>query len=496
MQILNTILLILLFIFCLSILIIVHEVGHFLTAKYFKVYIKEFSIGFGPALLHKKRKNGETYFSIRAVPLGGYVAMYGEGEALDPSLGIDESRSYEKLKRWKKIVILFAGVFNNAVLALILFFISESCFPQQGMYLSYVDVAPSSIAEKANIKKEDYVAVRQAYYLDKDNKPVASKGNYTLDVGASISFKDGGTKKVAAVLTTMGATYNYRSYDGLLRYFAVDYDGYVDFGTEYKASDATVRQADFTVTTATSWHKQYIGTEWVRLSTTKPSNPAVKQAYYQEEEIEGKIRKVIYKWDGNNWVPAVNSDVVASGYVTPTDVDQYAIWKDIEADKTLHPITLNEKMVEEKHTLESSGLSFLYEEWWNTPGEMFAKPWTDFGNASGLIVKTIGSLFYSAETWKDIGGIVAIGVQTSNVLTNMGLGRFIYIWAVISVNLAIVNLFPFPGLDGWQILVLAVEGIFHKQIPDKVKHALSLIGMALLFAFMIIILVKDVIGLF
>ena len=62
--------------------------------------------------------------------------------------------------------------------------------------------------------------------------------------------------------------------------------------------------------------------------------------------------------------------------------------------------------------------------------------------------------------------------------------------------LAIVNLFPFPGLDGWQILVIAVEGIFHKEIPAKVKTIISFIGLIVLFAFMAIILIKDVIGLF
>jgi regulator of sigma E protease len=62
----------------LAVLISIHEAGHLSMAKLFKVYCFEYSIGFGPKLLHVKRKNGETYFSIRALPFGGYCSMYGE----------------------------------------------------------------------------------------------------------------------------------------------------------------------------------------------------------------------------------------------------------------------------------------------------------------------------------------------------------------------------------------------------------------------------------
>ena len=84
---------ILLFIVCLSLLIMIHELGHFTAAKIFKVYVMEYSIGFGPALIHKKRKDGETYFSLRAIPFGGYVSMFGEEVQLEEGQTIDKSRS-------------------------------------------------------------------------------------------------------------------------------------------------------------------------------------------------------------------------------------------------------------------------------------------------------------------------------------------------------------------------------------------------------------------
>ena len=71
----------LLFIVSLGMLVTIHEAGHFSMAKLFNVYCREFSIGFGPALLKRKKEGKETYFSIRAIPLGGYVSMFGEDAA-------------------------------------------------------------------------------------------------------------------------------------------------------------------------------------------------------------------------------------------------------------------------------------------------------------------------------------------------------------------------------------------------------------------------------
>ena len=114
---------------------------------------------------------------------------------------------------------------------------------------------------------------------------------------------------------------------------------------------------------------------------------------------------------------------------------------------------------------------------------------------NNLEYKTIGGLFIG-RGWNQVGGIVAIYNQSSQIFMNYNASLFIYLWALISVNLAVFNLLPFPGLDGWQLLVLFVEKVFKKEIPQKVKSIISFVGMILLFTFMILIIVKDVIGLF
>ena len=133
---------------------------------------------------------------------------------------------------------------------------------------------------------------------------------------------------------------------------------------------------------------------------------------------------------------------------------------------------------------------------YNTFGDAVKYTFVDFGEASTAIVRGLGELITTRDGWKNIGGIIQIGVVSTQILQQNGFGKFLMLWGLISVNLGIVNLLPFPGLDGWHLLVIAVEGIFRKEIPSKVKNIISIVGVAILFVLMILIVIKDIIGLF
>ncbi len=113
----NWILSIIAFIFILSVIVIIHELGHLLTAKYFGVYCEEFAIGMGPTLY--KRKGKETTFAIRALPIGGFVSMAGE-QGVECE-NIPHERTINGIKAWQKIVVMAAGSFMNIMLAWALF---------------------------------------------------------------------------------------------------------------------------------------------------------------------------------------------------------------------------------------------------------------------------------------------------------------------------------------------------------------------------------------
>ncbi|MBN1382727.1 MAG: RIP metalloprotease RseP [Deltaproteobacteria bacterium] len=102
----------------LGILIFVHELGHFLVAKYSGVGVLKFSLGFGPKLIGKKM--GETEYILSAIPLGGYVKLLGESE-VEELTDEDEKRSFLKQPVWKRIAIVVAGPLFNFVLAVVVF---------------------------------------------------------------------------------------------------------------------------------------------------------------------------------------------------------------------------------------------------------------------------------------------------------------------------------------------------------------------------------------
>lgn len=109
------------FIFILGITVFIHELGHFLFAKKFGVYVYEFSIGMGPRLFRFKRKNDETDYCIRLFPIGGYVQMAGEEVEVDESVPVE--KRLQSKKWYQRLLIMVAGVMNNFILAIVVLFI-------------------------------------------------------------------------------------------------------------------------------------------------------------------------------------------------------------------------------------------------------------------------------------------------------------------------------------------------------------------------------------
>lgn len=129
---------ILYFLILLSVIIVIHECGHLLAAKKFGVYCYEFSFGMGPLLW--KKKTAETQYSIRAIPMGGYVSMAGEqdGDELYPDVEVPPGRRITDQVWWKKIIIMIAGVTMNFILAWVLF---SLVYLSRGVYY----VSPESV---------------------------------------------------------------------------------------------------------------------------------------------------------------------------------------------------------------------------------------------------------------------------------------------------------------------------------------------------------------
>ena len=150
-----------------GVLIAVHEFGHFITAKLFGIRVNEFSIGMGPALF--KREKGETLYSLRLLPIGGYCAMEGEDEESD------DPRAFGNAAAWKKVIVLVAGAFMNFLTGLIIVLVLYA--PAQGFYQEiYAESMEGYGTEDCGLQEGDR-------FLSVDGHKVLTYGNAQFYMG-------------------------------------------------------------------------------------------------------------------------------------------------------------------------------------------------------------------------------------------------------------------------------------------------------------------------
>lgn len=144
------------FIIVLGVLIFVHELGHFITAKLFGIKVLKFSLGFGPKLIAKQV--GETEYLLSALPLGGYVKMLGEQPTEEVTKEM-EGRSFAAKSVWKRFLVVLAGPLSNLISAIIIFtiVILITGIPHPLQTTEIGQVSPSSPAEQAGLLAGDTI---------------------------------------------------------------------------------------------------------------------------------------------------------------------------------------------------------------------------------------------------------------------------------------------------------------------------------------------------
>lgn len=506
---LATFLSIILFFVALGVLVTIHELGHFIAAKSFKVYCSDFSIGFGPKIVKIKRKKGETKFSIGIIPLGGYVSMYGEEGEIEEGLKIPQSRSLAGISRWKRIVIMSAGIIMNFLLAYIIFLIALGCFKQSMLYTNLVPNESSDAIYKSSL----------VVHYDEGDSSLKSGDTFNL---VSYEYTYEGTNyKISNIIDN--AYFDYKNDDGnIIKYALVLNTNDAELGIYnrdiaqflhlYKTQEVkNAKKTEFNgdIKTVDVYLPVYENKKLVEYQPTKEKEFVINHP---------SILTAVKGEDGSSKYELVegNSDLILMGNGS---------------------------------TFESFGYSFMVQEKWlgvdafNQAGVLWVR-------SANLISNALGQLFIG-QGWENLGGPVAILTQTTSTLINNPFYVYLQQWGMISVNLALFNLLPFPGLDGWQILVELVEGGVNGvkkikakfktkdkpaknnkieikeatsdnstkvealnsadivigevsenkvanewKISPKFKTIMSYAGLALLFGLMIIVFIKDIIGLF
>ena len=458
MPFLTTLLYILIMLVILGVLISIHEAGHLAAAKMFKVYCFEYSIGFGPKLLKVRRKGGETYFSLRAIPLGGYVSMYNDTEAVPEGMEAPApERALSHINKAKKCTILLAGVVMNFLLGLVLIFISDIAFSKY--YIAYggsvqvnettqveVDCVPLLYSEDVL----DYVNANKSDSLEATD--------YFLSLPAAEA--DGSFYRI---VDTNAKIYNASgvAYGGGISYVAIYYP------------QTLTKERD--------------------IMDTIVFYPAKADAVIEEK----------YQTLGITALPDLGSDSF-SFKEEGAYVDFHL--RVFPAAKAPQEGTYSEQFLNESITcpvrgtmkdgaLLSNGAGVRVIEERNDWGAAWRQWAEDVPNACGAIVQGFASLF-TPGGFQNLSGIVGMTSALPQIEALGGPGYIFYFAGLISINLAFFNLLPFPGLDGWQLVVTVVEAITRKKMPEKAQSIASVIGFVLLGLLMVAVTIKDIIGLF
>ncbi len=453
-QILTTIGNIILMLVILGVLISIHEAGHLAAAKAFNVYCFEYSIGFGPAIIKKKRKKGETYFKLCVLPFGGYVSMYGEPGVVPDGVEVpEESRSLERIPKWKKSIVLLAGVTMNFVLGLVLIYVSACC---PHYYSAYRADAQISLSSEIKI---------DCYYL---------APTYSEEIKSFLESSEDGKE-----------TYEAQDYVLLLPHQESANGSLYGFGLSSGVAVAGMSE-------------NYVVT-FVPQNLVKGKDLSESVYYYLEgDDLEG------YEELGLNKSAKLTSEYLNIGnladgskitipQLTFLPIKNEKFSKDWQSAYENRKTLTNFEISVEGGKAQSTGIYLPTIQ--NTLS--FQQTWGEWARlvpySCGAVVQGIGSLFTGG--FKNVSGIIGMTAALPSVEAMGGVG-YVFLYAgLISINLAFFNLLPFPGLDGWALLVTVIEGISKKKVPEKVKSIVSFVGLGLLILLMVAIMVKDIIQL-
>jgi len=441
----------------LSVLILVHEAGHFLAARFFKIKVEKFGFGLpiGPTLYETQW--GDTKILIHAFLLGGYVAFPDDEK--DCELEKDSPERFLNRPIYQRAIVVSAGVFANVVCAF--FFVFLTAFMWGNM--------PSG---KYDIYVNDIVA------------------------GKSESIWQSGMKKHDKIVNINGAkidnTYSLINFVQLSK----SYDGKIDVGSS------------FNVFLELKKHNPALAENEII-----PTGVAIELPERQLEKpirIDSKVLKGMKKYVDHQVV--LNSKqvklrdeligkrvYVSNGEYSLKDIS-YALSDNsrpvsIEVQRDgklikLNPILANKKgligiKLEAKEILIPT----------KTPRQVFVSGTKYLYDNTYMMLYGLYQIFTGKVPLKDLHGIVAITKVGGDIIDNSGIFSGLLLIAIISMDLAIVNFLPIPALDGGHIMFLIIEKLRGKPLDEKVIDKVGTIGFMFLIALMIFVVFNDVFGL-
>ena len=426
------------FILTIGVLVLVHEFGHFAAAKLFGMRVDRFSIGFPPRAFG--RKFGDTDYCISWIPIGGYVKIAGMiDESFDTEFINKEPQPWEFRAKpiWQRMIVLAAGVIMNLLLAVaifwgIIYFQGKTAWPTTEV--GYV--ADSSAAALAGLQRGDKI-------LSVNKMPVHYWEDIETDIyveqmgeDISLTVDRGGAQKVLFIPRSEIPSIEQARF-GILPTGVVPVVSTVEAGLP--ASAAGLEPGDI-IRNIGGTHVDFYD---------------VPQTIKQYASVTTQI-----EW--------TRHDSTMYAAITPTSEGKIGI---SYSPQYTGP-------VDRKH------FSFF---------ASMIEGVKELINATSAFIKNIRAIIVGSVSLSDsVGGPVKIA-QIATKSAEAGLASFMGVMAWLSLTLAMLNLLPFPALDGGHLMFLAYEGVFRKEIPPKVKIVLQQTGFALLLVFMAFVLYNDIV---
>jgi regulator of sigma E protease len=435
MEVLNTLFY---FIITIGILVFIHELGHFLAAKIFRMRVDRFSIGFPPRAFG--RKIGDTDYCVSWIPIGGYVKIAGMiDESFDTEYLKQEPQPWEFRSKpvWQRTIVISAGVIMNLLLAIAILWGILLVEGKAARPITEVGfVMPESAAEQAGLQPGDRMLAingRSLAYWDDIENII-----YAETIGEDLTFtieRSGTTMEFSLPRAALPSLSEQRF--GVLPSGVFPVVGRVEGGKP--AESIGLRPGDMILTVNGSPISYYT------LAAT------IKRFAGQE---------IVLQWK--------REGAELSARVKPTEEGRIGI--------SLEPFYTGPV---EQRRFSVAGA--------------FVEGVHDLVGMTGLFLKNIYAILTgSASFAESVGGPVRIA-QIATRSAEIGLTAYLMVMAMLSLSLAILNLLPVPALDGGHLVFLAYEGIFRREIPTKIKIAMQQAGFVLLLVFMAFVLYNDIV---
>tara|TARA_E500000178_G_scaffold69173_1_gene66715 strand:+ start:2864 stop:4225 length:1362 start_codon:yes stop_codon:yes gene_type:complete len=439
------------FIALLGVLVTIHEYGHFIFARIFKVHVQRFSIGMGPVIYKRLDKHG-TEFAISALPLGGYVSMI-TNKLIEHEPEIKEELTEEQIKntfdskpKWQRALIMFAGPLANFLLSIFIFSL---------IFLNTPDPQTTAVIK----------GVESSVNMNSPNEFILP-GDQIVSINSTI-ISD--SKDINLELLS------YAGYTGTINLTLKrsDIEDFINVG---------ILVDDFLPTAE---------------SQTNPLNDLGVEVEYKMKPIIGSIIK-----NG----PADKSNLKANDVITKIGNTKISFARDIRneissipnqnviidvyrnGDLLQFPVRVGSSEDIDGNQIGIIGVSF------GTSRSIYQSMSKGVYETYNLSVKTlqfIGKMITGNMGTENLSGPIGIAQMAGNT-AQAGFLPFMYLMALLSISLGVLNLLPIPVLDGGQLTLLGIEALRGKPFTEKTENFIYTGGALMVGALMIFAIFNDV----